>query len=99
MSEGSEQTPSAKEKVLTVGSAITLNIVGHNFRDNANFAIGKHEYRNATNLSAEAARSGQRQGQGGVVGVCRGIEGAAPEGPPDDVRSCRRRVEAVVGNR
>lgn len=54
MSERSnDQRQSAEEKVLTVRSAIDLNIVGENIADIASFAIEKHEFRNATTLSPE----------------------------------------------
>lgn len=48
-----DQPKSTEEKVMTVRSAVDLNIVGENIADIANFAIEKHEFRNATTLSSE----------------------------------------------
>lgn len=53
MSESSGKASSNDEKVMTVRSAVNLDIVSDNIQDIANFAIEKHEYRNATSLSAE----------------------------------------------
>ena len=53
MSERSQQPQSTEEKVMTVPSAVNFDIVGDNIQDIANFAIEKHEFRNATTLSPE----------------------------------------------
>ena len=53
MSERSQQPQSTEEKVMTVRSAVNFDIVGDNIQDIANFAIEKHEFRNATTLSPE----------------------------------------------
>ena len=52
MSEHSSQ-PQPDEKVMTVRNAINFDIVGDNIHDMADFAIEKHEFVNATSLSAE----------------------------------------------
>ncbi len=54
MSERSNDQPqSAEEKVMTVRNAVDFDIVGENIEDVANFAIEKHEFRNATTLPPE----------------------------------------------
>ena len=52
MSEQSSQ-PQPDQKVMTVRNAINFDIVGDNIHDMADFAIEKHEFVNATTLSAE----------------------------------------------
>ena len=57
MSERSNDQPqSAEEKVMTVRNAVDFDIVGENIEDVANFAIEKHEFRNATTLPPRYAR-------------------------------------------
>ena len=52
MSERSnDRSQSTEEKIMTVRSAVDMNIVGDNIADIADFAIEKHEFRNATTLS------------------------------------------------
>ena len=54
MSERSNDQPRpTEEKVMTVRNAVNFDIVGDNIQDIANFAIEKHEFRNATTLSSE----------------------------------------------
>ena len=53
MSERSSQ-PQPDEKVMTVRNAVNFDIVGDNISDIADFAIEKHEFVNATILSAAA---------------------------------------------
>lgn len=54
MSERSNDQPQpAEEKVITVRNSIDFDIVSDNIQDIANFAIEKHEFRNATTLSPE----------------------------------------------
>ncbi len=53
MSESNAQPQSSEEKVMAIRSAVDFDIVGENIQDMANFAIEKHEFRNATTLSPE----------------------------------------------
>ena len=53
MSERSGQPQSNEEKVMTVRNSVDFDIVGDNIQDIANFAIEKHEFRNATTLSPD----------------------------------------------
>lgn len=48
-----DQPQSTEERMMTVRSAVDFDIVGDNVEDIANFAVEKHEFRNAATLSAE----------------------------------------------
>ena len=53
MSERSDQPQASEEEGLTLRRAVDFDIVGDNIADIANFALEKHEFRNATTLSPE----------------------------------------------